>query len=262
MHQLARAFVALYLAHLLTDFVLQSDRMVEEKRKRRFLGYAKHGGIHFFTALLMVGFAYPAWMRSLNCYVAVLGLTGVHLIMDWAKSSLAASNKISDTVRPFVIDQVFHGATVFIAAWLMVRTPKSELVAEFNRLQSHADRVLILIIVYVAVVFGGGYLVRYLTKPLLKGGLGASDETPAQLQNAGMYIGWLERFLVLTALVLQSPGTVGLILTAKSIARYPEFKSFRFTEYFLIGTLLSVSMGILGGILLLKTFYGAVLLSK
>lgn len=77
-----------------------------------------------------------------------------------------------------------------------------------------------------------------------------------------MYIGWLERFVVLTALILQSPATVGLILTAKSIARYPELKSVRFAEYFLIGTLLSLTLGILGGLLLLKAFYGTVTLSK
>ncbi len=47
----------------------------------------------------------------------------------------------------------------------------------------------------------------------------------------------LERFLVLTALFLQSPAAVGFILAAKSIARYPELKSVRFAEYFLIGTL-------------------------
>jgi len=43
-----------------------------------------------------------------------------------------------------------------------------------------------------------------------------------------------------------------LILTAKSIARYPEMKSVRFAEYFLIGTLLSMSLGIVGGLILLK----------
>ena len=77
-----------------------------------------------------------------------------------------------------------------------------------------------------------------------------------------MYIGWLERFLVLTALLLQSPATVGLILTAKSIVRFPELKSIRFAEYFLIGTLLSLSVGILGAVILLKAFYGTVMLSK
>jgi hypothetical protein len=56
---------------------------------------------------------------------------------------------------------------------------------------------------------------------------------------------------------------VGLIFTAKSIARYPELKSQgRFVEYFLIGTLLSISIAIVGGIILLKIFYGTVSLGK
>jgi len=50
--------------------------------------------------------------------------------------------------------------------------------------------------------------------------------------------------------------TGGLILTAKSIARFPEFKSKRFAEYFLIGTLLRISLGIVGGLILLKAIYG------
>jgi DsbC/DsbD-like thiol-disulfide interchange protein len=44
-----------------------------------------------------------------------------------------------------------------------------------------------------------------------------------------------------TAIVVQSPSIVGLILTGKSIARFPELKE-RFAEYFLIGTLLSIGL--------------------
>jgi hypothetical protein len=51
------------------------------------------------------------------------------------------------------------------------------------------------------------------------------------------HIGWLQRFLVVTAMLVQSPSLVGLILTGKSIAKFPELKE-RFAEYFLIGTLL------------------------
>src|SRR5256886_11296208 len=51
--------------------------------------------------------------------------------------------------------------------------------------------------------------------------------------------------IFLTALLLQSPGTAGLILAAKAIARYPEFKSEHFAEYFLIGTLLSFSIAVM-----------------
>lgn len=43
---------------------------------------------------------------------------------------------------------------------------------------------------------------------------------------------------------------VGLIVGAKSVARFPEFQSRAFAEYFLIGTLLSVSIAAIGGWLL------------
>jgi hypothetical protein len=108
-------------------------------------------------------------------------------------------------------------------------------------------------------MFGGGYLIRFLTRSMAEDVKSHSPEKAAeQLQNAGLYIGWLERFLVITALLLQSPATVGLILTAKSIARYPEFKSERFAEYFLIGTLLSISIALVGGAFLAKLLLGQV----
>ena len=88
--------------------------------------------------------------------------------------------------------------------------------------------------VYAVVLFGGGYVIRALTRPLVRGHLPPSGETAEQLRNAGMYIGWLERFVILTALLLRSPATAGLVLTAKAIARYPEFKHVRFAEYFLM----------------------------
>ena len=88
-------------------------------------------------------------------------------------------------------------------------------------------------------------------------GIGKPGETAEQVRNAGMYIGWLERFLVVTAILVQSPSMVGLILTGKSIARFPELKE-RFAEYFLIGTLLSIGLAVIGGLVLAKLWYGTV----
>jgi hypothetical protein len=169
---------------------------------------------------------------------------------------------IEEGAASFLGDQILHIFTVCIAAWLIVRPPVLSVIAKIRWFHSGIEKPLLLLVVYVGVIFGGGYVVRFLTKPLLKGDLHVSGETTNEMQNAGMYIGWLERFVVLTALVLQSPATVGLILTAKSIARYPELKSVRFAEYFLIGTLLSVSLGIVGGLILLKGFYGTVTLAR
>jgi hypothetical protein len=159
-------------------------------------------------------------------------------------------------------DQAVHLLTVSLTAWLIIRPPLPTLLAKFQWAQSAVEKPLLVLVVYIAVIFGGGFIVRSLTKPLTKQDMSILGETTNEMQNAGMYIGWLERFVVLTALVLQSPATVGLILTAKAIARYPEMKSVRFAEYFLIGTLLSLSLGIIGGIILLKFLYGAVALSK
>jgi hypothetical protein len=75
------------------------------------------------------------------------------------------------------------------------------------------------------------------------------------LPNAGKYIGWLERSLVLTFIVAGYPDGVGLLLAAKALARYPEIKSDvkgHFAEYFLIGTLTSVTVALLAGFVLLK----------
>jgi hypothetical protein len=60
-------------------------------------------------------------------------------------------------------------------------------------------RLLEAAIIYVAVIFGGGYLIRFLTKSLSKG---LAAETSVQLDNAGLYVGWIERFLVITAIVM------------------------------------------------------------
>ena len=124
-----------------------------------------------------------------------------------------------------------------------------------------AVRLGITAVIYTVVLFGGGYVIRALTRPLVRGHLPPSGETAEQLRNAGMYIGWLERFIILTALLLRSPATAGLVLTAKAIARYPEFKDVRFAEYFLIGTLLSLSLAMIGGFILLKLLYGSIFIA-
>jgi hypothetical protein len=262
MHVFATSFLALYLAHLVTDFVLQSSRVVAGKRRGSVLAYLEHGGIHFFAGAFFLGFAVPGLWSNLGFYGVLCALTLVHLGIDWCKIRAVRSRKVADGAAAFFADQGVHFLTVCLAAWWIARPFAASLMAKILWFQSGIEKPLLLFVVYIGVIFGGGYVVRYLTKPLVKRNAEVVGETTNELENAGMYIGWLERFLVLTSLILQSPATVGLILTAKSIARYPELKSVRFAEYFLIGTLLSVTLGILGGLVLLKAFYGTVALGK
>lgn len=253
---LTRTVMTLLLGHLLTDFVFQTNALVQQKKSGRAAGYVKHGVIYFACAAVLTGFFVPAIAYSWRFVAVVLGLTLLHLAIDGSKIRLARRTPLAEGTAAFVVDQVMHFVTIVVAAcWIARVEPAGILLHGLNRMQTPSNRVLLALVVYVGVIFGGGYLIRFVTRPLLKHlQLG---ESRAELSNAGMYIGWLERFLVMTALFLHSPATAGLILAAKSIARYPEFKREQFAEYFLIGTLLSISAATVGGVILLKAFYGS-----
>ena len=122
--------------------------------------------------------------------------------------------------------------------------------------QEDRFRLLTVVLVYLTTIFLGGRLIRRAIRAL--GLPSISEETPAQLQDAGLYIGWLERFLVLTAICMQAPMIVGLILTAKSVARFPEFQKAKFAEYFLVGTLLSLALAVSAGLILIEVLYGTI----
>jgi hypothetical protein len=263
MQVLFRAFLAIYLAHLLTDFVFQTHRLVEQKRRGKAVAYGLHGIIHYLSAIVVTGFVLHGSFFSLRTHLVIIALTVIHLLIDLAKIKLARNYPACDGSVAYVSDQLLHFLTVGLAACLLAPgAPFGELIVALQNVRAIPNRFLAVPVIYVAVVFGGGYLIRLLVRSLAEGVKSHSPEKAnEQLQNAGLYIGWLEWFLVVTALLVQSPATVGLILTAKSIARYPEFKSERFAEYFLIGTLLSISMALIGGAVLAKLIFGHVHIS-
>jgi len=258
MQQLLRAFLAIYLAHLLTDFVFQTDRLLEQKRHGKPTAYLVHGAIYYLSAVIIAGFVLRGSLLSVRTHLVIAALTLFHLLIDLGKIQLARKYPGCDESWAYVGDQLLHFLSVGFAAWMLSPIlPLSELSGPFQEVRAIPNKFLAVPVIYVGVVFGGGYLIRFLIRSLAEGLKSHSpDRSSDQLQNAGLYIGWLERFLVVTALLLQSPATVGLILTAKSIARYPKFKSEGFAEYFLIGTLLSISMALLGGALLAKLIFG------
>ncbi len=261
-HPAYNLFLAIYLAHLLTDFVFQTTRIVSNKYRGEWRGYLIHGLTHYVAVLAIVTIADPHRLPTLSFQLLAVSLSLVHLLIDWAKISLTKSHWIPDNALAFMLDQAVHLVTVIGAVFLLLHPSLQTFLFWLNRIRFLQESILLVSVVYVLVIFGGGYFIRALIGPLWKEEQGQSKKEHAEVINAGLYIGWLERFLVLTALFLQSPATVGFILAAKSIARYPELKSVRFAEYFLIGTLLSVAIAIAGAIILLKALYGTVTLGK
>ena len=64
----------------------------------------------------------------------------------------------------------------------------------------------------------------------------------------GRTIGSLERAIALTLVLLGQYGALGLIVAAKSVARFKALEDREFAEYFLIGTLASLLLALAGGL--------------
>jgi len=156
MHVFATSFLALYLAHLLTDFVFESDRLVAGRRHSAALAYLEHGGIHLFSALLLLGLGNPALVRSLDFYGVIIGLTLVHLALDWGKLSLIRLTTKAEGTLAFVVGQLVYVFPVCVAAGIIAKTSLRELMVGLTWIQSRTEQILLLLVVYIGVIFGGG----------------------------------------------------------------------------------------------------------
>ena len=96
---------------------------------------------------------------------------------------------------------------------------------------------------FLVVVFGGGIVVAWSLRSF------DSVPLPDGLPNAGAYIGYLERFLIVVFLLTGTPSLIGFVLTVKAIYRFGDIQGdnttkMKLSEYFLIGTLISLSWAI------------------
>jgi large-conductance mechanosensitive channel len=108
---------------------------------------------------------------------------------------------------------------------------------------------------YFLVTFVAGKLIALIVRAILRQ---ESDEHLVNVLSRGIvgvgeYIGWLERFLIVSFILVGYYNGIGFILAAKSILRYGEIKTeedHKFAEYVIVGTLLSFSVAVVLGLIL------------
>jgi len=64
----------------------------------------------------------------------------------------------------------------------------------------------------------------------------------------GRAIGILERAMALTLVLIGQYGALGLVIAAKSLARFKALEDREFAEYFLVGTLASLLLALVAGL--------------
>lgn len=227
----------LILAHLIGDFLLQPKSWVEGKEGLKvkspelYLHAITHGVL---TYLIL-------W--NLNNWLLPLILIFVHGIIDLIK---LYAQKETNKPTWFFIDQSLHIISI-VVLWLLFYKPHLNLSAWCDNVNIWIYATAILFLTVVC-----GIVVRELMYNWSKS---LNDDGDKSLKNAGKYIGILERLFVFIFVVTGHWEGIGFLLAAKSVFRFGDLKKSKdrkLTEYILVGTLLSLGISIVTGIVVLK----------
>ncbi|NQX85625.1 MAG: DUF3307 domain-containing protein [Flavobacteriaceae bacterium] len=220
--------IKLLVAHVLGDFVLQPNRWVEDKKSKTFMSkyFYLHGFVHLILLLVFLEFNGSYWLSTLS-------IVASHLIIDLLKLKL--ERKINSQFL-FVLDQLLHLVVIGIVVY--AHTPYTIL---FETLYS--AEVLLLLLAVITVSF----VLSIVMKIIMSKWVLEEDKSEDSLENAGKYIGMLERLFVFGFILLNQWSAIGLLIAAKSVFRFGDLsraKDRKLTEYILIGTLVSFGLAI------------------
>lgn len=229
--------IKLILAHFIGDFLLQPKSWVDEKEKSKAKSFKLyiHILIHGFLVLLVL-WDFNFWLLALLQMIS-------HGLIDTIK---LYAQKESDKSHWFLIDQALHIISILVM-WSLFFKPEINL----NALVEYTE-IWIYAVAFLFITVVSGIVMRELMSTWSKA---LNDSNEESLNNAGKYIGMLERIFVFTFVVTENWESIGFLLAAKSVFRFgdlKESKDRKLTEYILIGTLLSFGIAVAIGMLVLK----------
>jgi hypothetical protein len=254
-------FWLLVLAHVIADFLLQGRNTARKKDQGRLSGYILHAVLVLGTFLVLF-----AQMLHPRLVLTLTVLSLLHIGQDAIKGFITRKLGSCSEAIVFLVDQGLH-LLVLLCYWVywlpingslpVVRWSLAGVLPEPGRswfmqtiLPMLNEDLVITLAIFIAVIYGGAVFVRKIldTSPV---SLSADNERSiGRILDTGRYIGMVERMILLIFIAMDAFGAVAFVLTAKSIARYQELNQKEFAEYYLVGTLSSTAVALLGGVLL------------
>ncbi|UII31437.1 DUF3307 domain-containing protein [Fulvivirga ulvae] len=231
----AGILLRLLIAHLLGDFFLQPRSWVKDRNKLhlRSVKLYLHALIHAVLAWLVL------WDIS-QWHVALIIFTS-HLLIDLLKSYQHGRNTLW-----FIIDQALHVIVIIcVWRWFLVKDLELDIIAFISE-----PKRLYVIAAFVLLSRPASIFIGIATQKWRKE---VEDDKKKTLKDAGLWIGMIERFLILIFILMKQDAAIGFLLAAKSIFRFGDLRKTEEknqTEYLLIGTFLSFGMAVVVGYLL------------
>jgi len=225
--------IRLLAAHLLTDFVLQPKKWVDARRKKHLAAkeFWWHIGITTLVAASFTGF--DTWWLPVAIF-------STHILLDWWKSYR------KDTVFFFVLDQLLH-LLVIVLIW-HIKYPEAFSPGQWLQASTMNLKFWMVTIAIIFLTNPAGILIGMITRSFRNK---IKNHEEQSLENAGAWIGILERLIIFFLVLIGQYEAIGLLIAAKSIIRLKEGDQ-KMSEYVLVGTLLSVSVAIITGFIVSK----------
>ena len=225
----------LLLGHILGDFYFQSEFMALKKDEDiKWVIY--HSIVYGIVILLFTKMISTSFN---NRYILILIVS--HFVIDTIKYFVIRKHIIEKKKNYiFSIDQILHIAILMIVSYLAIKSNGvyryNSLILDILNIMGISISIALSIILKILLIhkpvniFIVSVMKSY--KPI--------DKKEKNTIRAGRMIGTFERIIMLFFLSIQQYSSIGLVLTAKSIARYNKISEDQiFAEYYLLGTLLS-----------------------
>ncbi|MCF6154673.1 MAG: DUF3307 domain-containing protein [Candidatus Brocadia sp.] len=225
----------LIVAHVIADFVFQGDSWAGQRfGGKKISGWlCVHGAFAGILAYIFAGFWNALWLP----FVIFIS----HVLRDGLKS------KGDDTARSFLCDQSGH-LVIILGCWILLIHGNISGIVTFLVSRTANAGFWAVILSYIIVIWPAGVWIGKITKPWREE---IKETSSPGLEKAGLWIGRLERFLILTFVLLRHFEAIGFLIAAKSILRFGEMRTpncRKEAEYILIGTMISFVIAIILGV--------------
>ena len=245
-------FINLLIGHLLADFPCQKDSWVQDKQERKLRGWGiwKHFIVVLSTSIIALGnidFVYLS---------IAFGITVIHIGIDYSKVRFTKNGPCA-----FVVDQIMHIIVLAVATYFITRY------CDWHqwRIVPKGKELLypLIICAYLFCLSPANYIIREILKycHVTTVSKKNSSEENENIRVSGVLIGSLERFLVLTFILIGNFEAAGLTVAAKSLLRFNDDEGPR-TEYVLVGTLLSIIVAVVCALVIFKVGMGVSVLKN
>jgi hypothetical protein len=233
-------FIVLVIAHLLGDYVFQPYKL-SEKKKEKIVFVILHSIIYSVIVFIFLNLIYE-FVYSLQLAAIVLIS---HFIIDILRIIIDRKLAPSKHFYSFIADQVLHLVIIYI---LSQQFPALKPVGEMVSIDYKNATI---VLAYLMVLSPASVFIKHFFNMVYKNDL--CVELEEDNNRVGSLIGILERLVVVTLGILNLYTAIALVFTAKSIARFKQLEEKTFAERYLIGTLLSFLIAILGLLIIKNT---------